>query len=97
MPITTALQTHVNGGLARQVGNLILSLDAPPAAFQSLRDAICDSYGYENRPDESETKAGFSIRWIVETMKRIEKAYRVKNAGTAATDAEQQTPDVDVE
>lgn len=99
MPITTATQAHVDDGLARAVGHLILSLDAPPAAFQSLRDAICDSYGYRNTIDgesNPETKAQFSIRWIKETLRNVEKAYRVRNAGAAAEDAEQQTADVDV-
>ena len=100
MPVTTANQAHVDAGLARAVGNLILHYDAPAAPFINLRDAICSNYGYQEEIDgepNPESKKAFADRKIKEMLKAIEKSYRVRQAGTAATTAEHQTPDVDLE
>ena len=100
MPITTAVQAHVDGGLARAVGNLILHYDAPPAAFISLRDAICAAHGYQDEIDgipNPQTKAEFSEAWIKGVLKGTERGVRIRQAGIDASEAEGQNPDVDVE
>ena len=100
MPVTTAVQAHVDAGLARAVGNIILSYDAPPAPFVSLRDAICSSYGYQDEIDGApnpQSKKDFAERKILSILKSIEKNYRVRQAGASATETEQGTPDVDLE
>lgn len=47
MPIKTVNSTMVAGGLGREIGNLLLWYDGPPAAFGELRDAIADEANYQ--------------------------------------------------